>query len=189
MQGYGVPVVVAVNRFTSDTDAEIQWLIDACAKLNVKAVTATVWADGGRGGLAVADAVLDALNQPSHFTPLYDRNSAVKEKIKTIVQKIYGGADVVYEGKANAALRTIAKNGWQDLPICMAKTQYSLTDNAKKLGAPEGFTIHVRDIIPKLGAGFLVVMTGTVLTMPGLPKAPAALNMDVTDDGKISGLF
>lgn len=189
MQGYGVPVVVAVNRFTSDTDAEIQWLIDACAKLNVKAVTATVWADGGRGGLAVADAVLDALNQPSHFTPLYDRNSDVKEKIKTIVQKIYGGADVVYEGKANAALRTIAKNGWQDLPICMAKTQYSLTDNAKTLGAPEGFTIHVRDIIPKLGAGFLVVMTGTVLTMPGLPKAPAALNMDVTDDGKISGLF
>ena len=139
--------------------------------------------------MAVADAVLDALNQPSHFTPLYDRNSDVKEKIKTIVQKIYGGADVVYEGKANAALRTIAKNGWQDLPICMAKTQYSLTDNAKTLGAPEGFTIHVRDIIPKLGAGFLVVMTGTVLTMPGLPKAPAALNMDVTDDGKISGLF
>ena len=184
-----MPVVVAVNRFTSDTDAEIQWLIDACAKLNVKAVTATVWADGGHGGLAVADAVLDALNQPSHFKPLYDRNSDVKEKIKTIVQKIYGGADVVYEGKANAALRTIAKNGWQDLPICMAKTQYSLTDNAKTLGAPEGFTIHVRDIIPKLGAGFLVVMTGTVLTMPGLPKAPAALNMDVTDDGKISGLF
>ncbi|QVI35908.1 formate--tetrahydrofolate ligase [Lacticaseibacillus chiayiensis] len=189
MQGYGVPVVVAVNRFSSDTDAEIQWLIDACAKLNVKAVTATVWADGGRGGLAVADAVLDALKQPASFTPLYDVHQDVKAKIKTIVQKIYGGRDVVYEGKANAALRTIVKNGWQDLPVCMAKTQYSLTDNAKTLGAPEGFAIHVRDIIPKLGAGFLVVMTGTVLTMPGLPKAPAALNMDVTDDGKISGLF
>ena len=189
MQGYGVPVVVAVNRFTSDTDAEIQWLIDACAKLNVKAVTATVWADGGRGGLAVADAVLDALKQPASFTPLYDVHQDVKTKIKTIVQKIYGGGEVVYEGKANAALRTIVKNGWQDLPVCMAKTQYSLTDNAKTLGAPEGFTIHVRDIIPKLGAGFLVVMTGSVLTMPGLPKAPAALNMDVTDDGKISGLF
>ncbi|WP_270757924.1 formate--tetrahydrofolate ligase [Lacticaseibacillus paracasei] len=189
MQSYGVPVVVAINRFTSDTDAEIQFLIDACAKLNVKAVTATVWADGGRGGLAVADAVLAALDQPAHFTRLYDPQSDVKTKIKTIVQKIYGGADVDYEGKANSALRTIVKNGWQDLPVCMAKTQYSLTDNAKTLGAPEGFTIHVRDIIPKLGAGFLVVMTGSVLTMPGLPKVPAALNMDVTDDGKISGLF
>lgn len=189
MQSYGVPVVVAINRFTSDTDAEIQFLIDACAKLNVKAVTATVWADGGRGGLAVADAVLAALDQPAHFTRLYDLQSDVKTKIKTIVQKIYGGADVDYEGKANSALRTIVKNGWQDLPVCMAKTQYSLTDNAKTLGAPEGFTIHVRDIIPKLGAGFLVVMTGSVLTMPGLPKVPAALNMDVTDDGKISGLF
>ena len=189
MQSYGVPVVVAINRFTSDTDAEIQFLIDACAKLNVKAVTATVWADGGRGGLAVADAVLAALDQLAHFTRLYDPQSDVKTKIKTIVQKIYGGADVDYEGKANSALRTIVKNGWQDLPVCMAKTQYSLTDNAKTLGAPEGFTIHVRDIIPKLGAGFLVVMTGSVLTMPGLPKVPAALNMDVTDDGKISGLF
>ncbi|MFT8961436.1 MAG: formate--tetrahydrofolate ligase [Lacticaseibacillus paracasei] len=189
MQSYGVPVVVAINRFTSDTDAEIQFLIDACAKLNVKAVTATVWADGGRGGLAVADAVLAALDQPARFTRLYDPQSDVKTKIKTIVQKIYGGADVDYEGKANSALRTIVKNGWQDLPVCMAKTQYSLTDNAKTLGAPEGFTIHVRDIIPKLGAGFLVVMTGSVLTMPGLPKVPAALNMDVTDDGKISGLF
>ena len=189
MQSYGVPVVVAINRFTSDTDAEIQFLIDACAKLNVKAVTATVWADGGRGGLAVADAVLAALDQPAQFTRLYDPQSDVKTKIKTIVQKIYGGADVDYEGKANSALRTIVKNGWQDLPVCMAKTQYSLTDNAKTLGAPEGFTIHVRDIIPKLGAGFLVVMTGSVLTMPGLPKVPAALNMDVTDDGKISGLF
>lgn len=189
MQSYGVPVVVAINRFTSDTDAEIQFLIDACAKLNVKAVTATVWADGGRGGLAVADAVLATLDQPAHFTRLYDPQSDVKTKIKTIVQKIYGGADVDYEGKANSALRTIVKNGWQDLPVCMAKTQYSLTDNAKTLGAPEGFTIHVRDIIPKLGAGFLVVMTDSVLTMPGLPKVPAALNMDVTDDGKISGLF
>ena len=184
-----MPVVVAINRFTSDTDAEIQFLIDACAKLNVKAVTATVWADGGRGGLAVADAVLAALDQPAHFTRLSDPQSDVKTKLKTIVQKIYGGADVDYEGKANSALRTIVKNGWQDLPVCMAKTQYSLTDNAKTLGAPEGFTIHVRDIIPKLGAGFLVVMTGSVLTMPGLPKVPAALNMDVTDDGKISGLF
>ncbi|MEN2349323.1 formate--tetrahydrofolate ligase [Lacticaseibacillus paracasei] len=189
MQSYGAPVVVAINRFTSDTEAEIQFLIDTCAKLNVKAVTATVWADGGRGGLAVADAVLAALDQPAHFTRLYDPQSDVKTKIKTIVQKIYGGADVDYEGKANSALRTIVKNGWQDLPVCMAKTQYSLTDNAKTLGAPEGFTIHVRDIIPKLGAGFLVVMTGSVLTMPGLPKVPAALNMDVTDDGKISGLF
>ncbi|WP_461214766.1 formate--tetrahydrofolate ligase [Lacticaseibacillus sp. GG6-2] len=189
MQEYGRPVIVAINRFTSDTDAEIQMLIDACAKVDVPAVAADVWGQGGKGALELADALVQALQAPSTFTPLYDVNADVKAKIQTIVQNIYGGADVAYDHKAELALKTIAANGWEHLPICMAKTQYSLSDDPKALGAPTGFTMHVRDIIPKLGAGFLVVMTGSVLTMPGLPKRPAAMNMDVSDDGVISGLF
>lgn len=189
MARYGQPVVVAINRFTSDTDAEVNDLIAMCQQIGVTAVDATVWADGGQGGLALADAVLSALAEPHAFKPLYAPDADVKTKIKTIVTQIYGGADVEYDHKAKLALRTIAKNGWDKLPICMAKTQYSLSDDAKALGAPTGFTVHVRDIQPKCGAGFLVVLTGSVLTMPGLPKAPAAMNMDVSDDGVISGLF
>ncbi|MHA3066134.1 formate--tetrahydrofolate ligase [Lacticaseibacillus saniviri] len=189
MQQYHVPVVVAINRFTSDTDAEVAYLVDACQQLGVTAVPTTVWGDGGRGGLDLADAVLEALKQPSNFTPLYDVNQDVKTKIQTIVTKIYGGADVQYDAKALQSLKLIEQNGWDKLPICMAKTQYSLSDDPKQLGAPTSFTVHVRDITPKLGAGFLVVMTGNVLTMPGLPKHPAALDMDVTADGVISGLF
>ncbi|KRM72653.1 formate--tetrahydrofolate ligase [Lacticaseibacillus brantae] len=189
MQQYGVPVVVALNRFTSDTDAELQFLIEACAKLKVTAVTATVWADGGAGGLDLADAVLASLNEPSHFTPLMAADASAESKIATIVRKIYGGADVAYDAKALQSLKLIADNRWDHLPVCIAKTQYSLSDDAKALGAPTGFTVHVRDVIPKLGAGFLVVMTGNVLTMPGLPKHPAALDMDVDATGKISGLF
>jgi len=189
MQQYGVPVVVALNRFTSDTDAEIQYLVDACAALNVTAVPTTVWADGGQGGLALADAVLASLEQPSQFSPLIDPTASAQDKILTIVQKIYGGANVEYDSKAVQSLKLIADNGWDHLPVCIAKTQYSLSDDPKSLGAPTGFTVHVRDVIPKLGAGFLVVMTGSVLTMPGLPKHPAALDMDVDTNGKISGLF
>ena len=189
MQQYGRPVLVAINRFVSDTDAELQMLIDACAEVGVKAVAADVWGQGGQGALALADALVETLALPSDFTPLYDVDADVKTKILTIVQKMYGGAAVAYDHKAELALKTIATNGWEHLPICMAKTQYSLSDDPKALGAPTGFTVHVRDIIPKLGAGFLVVMTGAVLTMPGLPKRPAAMNMDVSDDGVISGLF
>ncbi|WP_204122400.1 formate--tetrahydrofolate ligase [Lacticaseibacillus mingshuiensis] len=189
MKRYGVPVVVAINAFTSDTEAELSDLKALCEASGATAVEADVWARGGEGGLALADAVTAALSQPADFTPLYDPAASVKDKIATIVTQIYGGGDVVYDHKADLALRTIAKNGWADLPICMAKTQYSLSDDPKKLGAPTGFTIHVRDIVPRLGAGFLVVMTGDVLTMPGLPKHPAALDMDVSADGVISGLF
>jgi formate--tetrahydrofolate ligase len=189
MQQYGRPVLVAINRFTSDTDAEIQDLVTACAKLGVEAVPADVWGQGGQGALALADALVQTLSETSAFTPLYDPQAPVKDKIATIVQKIYGGADVAYDHTAELALKTITANGWDHLPVCMAKTQYSLSDDPKALGAPTGFTMHVRDVIPKLGAGFLVVMTGSVLTMPGLPKRPAALNMDVSDDGVISGLF
>ncbi|WP_390404277.1 formate--tetrahydrofolate ligase [Lacticaseibacillus jixiensis] len=189
MQQYGRPVLVAINQFTSDTQAELQYLIDACAELAVPAFASDVWGQGGSGALPLADALVEALNTPSTFNPLYDVNASVEDKILTIVQKIYGGADVAYDHKAELALKTIYANGWDNLPVCMAKTQYSLSDDPKQLGAPTGFTMHVRDIMPKLGAGFLVVMTGSVLTMPGLPKQPAALNMDVSDDGVISGLF
>lgn len=189
MKRYGVPVVVAINEFATDTEAELKDLISLCEAAGATAVRANVWGEGGHGGLALADAVTTALQQPTDFTPLYDNAAAPKAKIETIVQQIYGGSDVVYDHKAELALKTIAKNGWDQLPICMAKTQYSFSDDAKALGAPSDFTIHVRDVVPRLGAGFLVVMTGSVLTMPGLPKQPAALNMDVSDDGVISGLF
>lgn len=189
MKRYGVPVVVAINEFATDTEAELNDLISLCEAAGATAVRANVWGEGGHGGLALADAVSTALQQPVDFTPLYDNAAAPKAKIETIVQQIYGGRAVVYDHKAELALKTIAKNGWDQLPICMAKTQYSFSDDAKALGAPSDFTIHVRDVVPRLGAGFLVVMTGSVLTMPGLPKQPAALNMDVSDDGVISGLF
>lgn len=189
MKRYGVPVIVGINQFTSDTPAEINRLVELCEQEGTTAIPADVWGKGGQGGLALADALLAVLKQPADFRPLYANTDAVKDKINTIVTQIYGGASVDYDHKAELALRTITKNGWSDLPICMAKTQYSFSDNAKALGAPSGFTINVRDVTPRLGAGFLVVMTGTVLTMPGLPKQPAALNMDVSDDGVISGLF
>ncbi|WP_125703381.1 formate--tetrahydrofolate ligase [Lacticaseibacillus daqingensis] len=189
MAQYGVPVLVAINQFATDTEAELATLVALCAQVGATAIPANVWGEGGHGALALADAVVAAVAQPSHFTPLYDPASDVKAKIETIVTKIYGGARVEYDHKAELALKTIAQNGWSQLPVCMAKTQYSLSDDPKRLGAPSGFTIHVRDITPKLGASFLVIMTGSVLTMPGLPKRPAAMNMDVSDDGVISGLF
>ncbi|WP_413476258.1 formate--tetrahydrofolate ligase [Latilactobacillus fuchuensis] len=189
MQRYGVPVVVAVNEFTSDTEAEINLLQELCEQKGVKAVETSVWANGGQGGLALAHEVLAALDQPKDFQPLYDTQADIKTKLNTIVTEIYGGREVVFEGKAINQLKQIEKNGWGQLPVCIAKTQYSLSDNPKALGAPTDFTVHVRELIPKLGAGFIVAMTGAVLTMPGLPKKPAALNMDVTADGQISGLF
>lgn len=189
MQRYGVPVVVSVNEFTSDTAAEVQLLQDLCQAMKVTAVPTSVWANGGQGGIELAKAVLEALQQPKAFKPLYDPQADIKSKLTTVVTEIYGGRDVVFEGKAINQLKQIEKNGWAHLPVCIAKTQYSLSDDPKALGAPSDFTVHVRELIPKLGAGFIVAMTGAVLTMPGLPKKPAALNMDVTADGQISGLF
>lgn len=189
MQRYGIPVVVAINEFTSDTEAEMTMLQEKCAEMGVKAVLTSVWAHGGNGGLDLAQAVLAALKQPKNFQPLYDPQATIESKLTTIVTDIYGGKAVVFEGKAINQLKEIEKNGWDHLPVCIAKTQYSLSDDPKALGAPTDFTVHVRELIPKLGAGFIVAMTGTVLTMPGLPKKPAALNMDVTEEGVISGLF
>ncbi|KRM77302.1 formate--tetrahydrofolate ligase [Secundilactobacillus collinoides] len=190
MSRYGVPVIVAVNRFTSDTDAEINQLLDYIKNdLHVQAFDTTVWANGGGGALDLADAVVKAADEPANFKPLYNADDDLVTKMTKIVQNIYGGQDVVLEPKAKRQLKTFQKQGWDKLPVCMAKTQYSLSDNAKALGAPEGFTIHVREFVPKLGAGFIVAMTGNVLTMPGLPKHPAALDMDIDADGKITGLF
>lgn len=189
MQRYGVPVVVAINEFTADTDAEIQAVKAYCADLGVQAVLADVWGKGGDGATELAQAVVDLCDQPSDFKPLSPADADLETKIEAIVTKTYGGAKVSYSAKAKRQLKTFAKQGWDHLPVCMAKTQYSLSDNPKLLGEPTGFTINVREFVPKLGAGFIVALTGNVLTMPGLPKHPAALDMDITDDGKISGLF
>lgn len=189
LQRYGLPVVVAINAFATDDPAETQLVQDLCADQGVKAVPATVWADGGAGGVELAEAVTEALSATEPFKPLYPQEMPVEDKIQTVVQGIYGGRDVEYARKAQLALKTIKANGWDRLPICIAKTQYSFSDDPKLLGAPTDFTIHVSDIIPKIGAGFLVVMTGTVLTMPGLPTHPAANDIDIDAQGHITGLF
>ncbi|MFD0897241.1 formate--tetrahydrofolate ligase [Loigolactobacillus binensis] len=189
MQQYGLPVTVAVNHFVSDTAAEVSALIKLCAELGVQAVDTQVWAKGGAGGLELAQAVLASMTAPVTFKPLYDQQAPIAEKVTTIVQKIYGGQGVEFSTKAKRQMQTFIANGWDKLPICMAKTQYSFTDEPKQLGAPTGFKIHIREFVPDLGAGFLVALTGNVLTMPGLPKKPAALNMDIDADGKITGLF
>ncbi|MCH5463693.1 formate--tetrahydrofolate ligase [Levilactobacillus tujiorum] len=189
MQQYGVPVVVAINRFTSDTDDEIAALTHDIEALNVPVATTTVWADGGAGAMDLAEKVVTATQQASHFTRLSPEHADLMTQMTAITQKIYGGAHVELSTKAARQLKTFAKYGWDKLPVCMAKTQYSLTDDAHQLGAPTDFNIHVREFAPRLGAGFVVALTGNVLTMPGLPKHPAALDMDIDADGKITGLF
>lgn len=189
MQQYGLPVTVAINHFVSDTAAEVAALQELCAELGVKAIDTEVWANGGAGGIDLANAVLASLAQPATFNPLYDNQASITEKVTTIVQKIYGGDAVEFSTKAQRQMQTFITNGWDKLPICMAKTQYSFSDEPKQLGAPTGFKIHIREFVPDLGAGFLVALTGNVLTMPGLPKKPAALNMDIAEDGTITGLF
>lgn len=189
MQQYGVPVTVAINHFTADTVAEITTLQQLCQALGVQAVDTNVWAQGGAGGIDLAKAVITSLAEQHTYQPLYEPQASIPEKINAIVQKIYGGKKVEYTAKAKRQMADFAANGWDKLPICMAKTQYSFTDDPKQLGAPEDFTIHVREFVPDLGAGFLVALTGHVLTMPGLPKHPAALNMDIDADGNITGLF
>ncbi|MFC6274979.1 formate--tetrahydrofolate ligase [Levilactobacillus tangyuanensis] len=189
MQQYGVPVVVAINRFTSDTDAEIATLTKIVTDLDVDVATTTVWADGGAGASDLAAKVVAATQQPKDFHRLTPAGTDLMTQMTTITQKIYGGARVELSAKAQRQLKTFAKYGWDKLPVCMAKTQYSLTDDAHALGAPSDFTINVRELSPRLGAGFVVALTGNVLTMPGLPKHPAALDMDIDADGKITGLF
>ena len=189
MQTYGVPVMVAINQFASDTEEEIATLSALTETLNVPISLCQVFEKGGQGGLDLANSLEKLLQEKSDFHYLYDLESSISDKINKIVTESYGGSKVNFEPKAKRQLREISENGWDKLPVCMAKTQYSFSDNAKLLGAPEGFEITVRELIPKIGAGFIVVLLGNIMTMPGLPKAPAALKMDVSDEGKISGLF
>ena len=189
IQGYGLPVVVAINEFVTDTAEEISVLSELLAAKNVDFSLTQVWSKGGVGGLDLAEKVVKATEKMSDFHYLYDLESSIPEKIETIVTKIYGGASVTMTKKAQTQIATFERNGWDNLPICMAKTQYSFSDDQNSLGAPEGFDITIRELVPKLGAGFIVALTGDIMTMPGLPKKPAALNMDVDNAGHISGLF
>ena len=187
---FGIPAVVAINEFVSDTEAEIAALKELCAEIKVPVELASVWADGAEGGVSLAETVVKTINEePAHYTRLYDNDLSIEEKIEKIVREIYRGSKVNFEKKAQTQIREIVKNGWDKLPICMAKTQYSFSDNPAALGAPENFEITIRELVPKLGAGFIVSLTGDVMTMPGLPKRPAALNMDVAADGTAIGLF
>lgn len=189
MKRYGVPVVVAINQFTDDTAEELQTIKDYAAEFDVPAYVADVWGQGGAGARELAAGVIEATHQPSDFMPLYTPEDAAIDKLNKIAQTIYGAQGVELSEKAQKQHKRFAKYGWDKLPIIMAKTQYSLSDNPKKLGAPSDFTIHVREFVPKLGAGFLVAMTGSILTMPGLPKHPAANDIDIDEDGTIRGLF
>lgn len=190
IQKYGIPAVVAINEFVSDTADEIAALKELCAEIGVPVELASVWANGADGGVELAETVVATIdNQAANYQRLYKAEDSLEEKVTKIVTQIYGGSGVVFEKKARNQLTEFAKNGWDKLPVCMAKTQYSFSDNQFALGAPTDFDITVHEFVPKLGAGFIVALTGDVMTMPGLPKAPAALNMDVAEDGTAIGLF
>jgi len=187
---FGLPAVVAINRFTQDTDAEIEAIKNACDRLGVKVVLAEVWAKGGEGGTQLAQAVVDAVEQQEKpFTPLYDWEWEVEEKIKTVATKIYGAKAIDYTLQAKRDLRKIKQLGLEKLPVCIAKTQKSLSDNPKLLGRPKDFVVTVREIEIAAGAGFLIPITGNIMRMPGLPSKPAAENIDIDEQGNITGLF
>lgn len=190
IQKYGVPVIVTLNSFVSDTDAENEYIRKFCEERGCEFALSEVWEKGGEGGIALAEKVLTTLeNKESHFHPLYEDELSLKEKIEKISTEIYGADGVVYEPAAAKQLAKIEAMGYGNLPVCMAKNQYSLSDDDKKLGRPTGFDIHIREVYVNAGAGFVVALTGAVMTMPGLPKVPAANGIDVTEDGKITGLF
>ena len=188
-QVFGLPCVVAINRFVNDTDAELALIRDKCRALGVNVALSEVWAKGGAGGEDLAREVLRLVEQPKHFQFSYDLDQPLKAKIETIVRRVYGGAGVAYSGAADKELARLEELGFGGLPVCMAKTQYSLSDDPAKLGRPEGFTVTVSKVKVSAGAGFVVVQTGDIMTMPGLPKVPAAEKIDVDENGVISGLF
>lgn len=190
LQMYGVPVVVTLNRFVSDTDAELAFVKQFCENRGCSFALANVWEKGGEGGVALAQALLDTLeHKESHFKVLYEDKLSIREKIETIARKIYGAADVAYSAEAARAIAKIEEMGFSDMPVCMAKNQYSLSDDATKLGRPTGFTVNIREVYVSAGAGFVVAITGAIMTMPGLPKVPAAERIYVDDNGVINGLF
>ncbi|MDD6887072.1 MAG: formate--tetrahydrofolate ligase [bacterium] len=186
---YKLPCVVAINRFPLDTEAELKLVEDKCHELGVNVALSEVWAKGGEGGIALAEEVIRLCDEPNDFTFSYDLDASIEDKITAIVQKIYGGKDVVFTSNAMKQIRQLTAFGFDKMPICMAKTQYSLSDDPTKLGAPKDFTVTVRNVKVSAGAGFLVALTGDIMTMPGLPKVPAAERIDVDENGKISGLF
>lgn len=187
---YGIPAVVAINEFVADTPAEIAVLKELCQELDVPVELASVWADGADGGIELAKTLVETIDKgEANYQRLYHDEDSLEEKARKIVTKVYGGTSVQFGPKAKTQLKQFAEFGWDKLPICMAKTQYSFSDNPALLGAPEGFDITIREFVPKTGAGFIVALTGDVMTMPGLPKQPAALNMDVLEDGTAIGLF
>lgn len=186
---YKLPCVVAVNRFPTDTDAEIELVIEKCKALGVNVVLSTVWAEGGKGGMALAEEVVRLCEKPNDFSFSYELDGSIEDKIDTIVRRVYGGDGVTFTPAAKKEIAKLTALGFDKLPICMAKTQYSFSDDMTKLGAPEGFTVTVRNVKVSAGAGFIVALTGDIMTMPGLPKSPAAERIDVDENGKISGLF
>ena len=190
IQKYDVPVIVTLNSFVTDTEAEYEYIREFCEEKGCSFALSEVWANGGEGGIGLAEKVLETLEEEaSHFHTLYNDSLSLEEKIECIAKEIYGADGVVYEPAAKKQLAKIAEMGFSEFPVCMAKNQYSLSDDAKKLGRPSGFNIHVREVYVSAGAGFVVALTGAVMTMPGLPRVPAANGIDVTDDGKITGLF
>ena len=190
MVSFGAPVVVAINRFDTDTDAELDYIVNTCKSLGAKCAMSEVFAKGGEGGIELANAVLEAIdNNTATYNPVYDINDSIENKINAIVTKVYGGKGVSYSNKAKKAITKLEEFGLDKKPVCIAKTQYSLSDDPSLLGRPEGFTVNVSEVRVSNGAGFIVVETGNIMVMPGLPKEPAANNIDVDNDGVISGLF
>ena len=186
---YKLPCVVAINRFPTDTEAELKLIETKCKELGVNVALSEVWGKGGEGGIALANEVIRLCDQPNDFTFSYELDKPIKEKIRDIVTKIYHGDDVAFTPNAEKQIKALTELGYDKMPICMAKTQYSFSDDPAKLGAPKGFTVTVRNVKVSAGAGFLVALTGEIMTMPGLPKVPAAERIDVDENGKISGLF
>jgi formate--tetrahydrofolate ligase len=190
MKQYNVPVLVTINKFGSDTEEEIEYIRDLCRENNVKCSMSEVFIKGGEGGIELANQLVDTIeNEISNYEPLYDEKLPIKEKIETICKKIYGANGVIYLEEAEKQIKRLEELGLDKMPVCMAKTQYSLSDDAKKLGRPENFEVTVREVKVSNGAGFIVVITGKILTMPGLPKVPAAERIDVLPDGTLDGIF
>ena len=189
VRNFGLEPVIALNRFITDTEQELKAVLQWAEANEVRIARTNVWEEGGKGGIELAEKVLEVIEQPNTFHHLYDLQETVEQKLTKIVQQVYGGAGVQLTDAAKKQLAVIEKNGWDTLPICMAKTQYSLSDQPSLVGRPTDFVVTIREILPKLGAGFLVCLTGDIMTMPGLPKQPAALNMDVAEDGSALGLF
>ncbi|WP_448807370.1 formate--tetrahydrofolate ligase [Aminobacterium colombiense] len=189
MQGFGVPVVVAINRFPTDTEAELKLVHERCAAFGVPVALSEIWAKGGEGGIELAERILEAVEKPNSFHPLYDVAQSPKEKIEKIAKEIYGAKGVTYTAQAEKDLEEIHRLGKDNLVICMAKTQASISDNPALIGRPEGFELTVREVRLSAGAGFIIAITGSIMTMPGLPKVPAAMKIDVDNDGNITGLF